>query len=447
VACGGAHDDGALGSGGAGPAAGTDGNGAAAGSTSSDAGAAAGGTDSGGGATTGGTGSGGTTATGGTGGGGAAAGGGGTGSGGAETGISAGIACYRYVAAVCERRAACTGRLVSQDCLANAEYCPELYFLPGSTRTVESLTSCAEIWSTFDCEATLRDELPACATPGTRAAGESCTGSVECASSLCLASDTDAPSTCAALAAPGGACPDGTRCVAGEHCESAICTPNELPVLGDEDVPVGDTGADCLNDRDCRDGLHCLFLPERVGLGRCGEVPGAGSPCAALQGNGVTLAAPSTCDAASYCGQDELCHELPALGEACGEARYNGVLRCGPDGYCETSDLTCRSRKGLGEPCQIGVITAAGRELTPQCDDTGGAGCNCAVGDEYCAERICSILLAPGDACGGEFTICGYGSSCLEGRCDYGDVTTGGAATGRAGTAGAAGGGAPPAGQ
>ncbi len=333
-----------------------------------------------------------------------------------STGVTAGIACYRYVEAQSNRRAECRGTIDAM----GADYassCPSAFLIAGSTRTIDSLLACARVWTTFDCDRVLRGEVPDCVTPGTLGPGEPCSFGSQCTSLVCLG-------TCTTPAPSGGACSEKVTCPLGQKCANSACIRNELPGLeADDSSPVRGPGETCVWSMNCRNELFCQFVAATPGTGRCASPPAAGSACGDSQGRGASTPNRSACDAASYCGRDEMCHELPPLGAACGEDRFNGTLHCAKGGYCDTATMKCVAALGLGQSCKPDTVFSGrtGLPLTEPCDTTAGGACTCPGGRRVCdgASGVCAIPRNPGETCTREVEMCVHGSTCVAGICDY----------------------------
>jgi hypothetical protein len=305
-------------------------------------------------------------------------------------------ACKAYLAAQCHRRVEC--KYSESDCTESFQPdCPDVYFSPGSTRTTQSLLACAGDWATFPCDQLLRDFVPSCASPGTRAAGEACVFGSQCDSGACFTQSADECGICKATIAVGGACDwsDLTKqCVSGAGCVSSVCTPNApMP----ETVPA--LGELCTSS--CASGAACLL--DASGAARCTVAPSSGQPCGKYQGGGSACAGGFACNASNVCGP------APVAGQPCAAP---GV--CGADAECDTStgsSGTCVSKAALGATCRGDL------------DCMTGLRCHCVTGT-VCASKVCMTVLSTGSACGQPNTICDYGMQCQGARCVPSDAVT-----------------------
>jgi len=96
-------------------------------------------------------------------------------------------ACKDYVAAWCDRHLECElwDQIGRDGCMQAAEQCPERFFLPGSSYTVQSLNACRDDWKIFSCESLARNERPDCIQRGQLTQGEACRFTTQCASAMC----------------------------------------------------------------------------------------------------------------------------------------------------------------------------------------------------------------------------------------------------------------------
>jgi hypothetical protein len=329
-------------------------------------------------------------------------------------GVSAGIACFRYIEAQCNRLAECRG-IEDALCVRAASSCPQIFLSPGSTRTIDNLMACGQAWTTFDCDRALRGEIPACATPGTLEPGAVCTAGSQCASAVCVGG------ACSTPANRGGACSASVTCPPGDGCVAGSCSPRELPTPETGKGRVGGVGASCVWPANCQGELFCEFVATTPRTGRCALPPSAGSACGDAQLLGNSYPTPLACDDASYCGKDEICHDLPPIGAPCGEARYDGAIYCAKGGHCNSSTMKCEPALKLGESCaESTAFSRTGQPLAEPCDPSTGASCTCAGGG-FCGGQpgACLVRRKPGESCTRNVEICIHGSTCIDGRCDY----------------------------
>ncbi|MBN2802789.1 MAG: hypothetical protein JXR91_06820 [Deltaproteobacteria bacterium] len=221
-------------------------------------------------------------------------------------------------------------------CIDASIYCPWVFLENGTAWTTQSLLACAQDWETFDCDDVLLGKRPACALPGSYPAGERCRTSHQCASRVCVSDNFfgQYDGTCANLVPTGGTCDTDNVCSAGDSCVKDVCIPNTLPVLEDDDYPLGKVGEPCMNNADCVEPLFCQWVDNGEEIGECALPPSAPDACGLSQNLGSSTGDSSTCDLrTSYCGADDFCHELPSAGSPCGEAKYGGLLYCDANSF------------------------------------------------------------------------------------------------------------------
>src|ERR1700722_5539830 len=124
-------------------------------------------------------------------------------------------ACPAYVIADCDRIADCNCQPPLGSCLAAADKCPDYLLSPGASWTRATLASCATTWKTWSCDKAGIGAPPPCSPAGSRAVGDACAFSSQCASRACSV-DGDSCGQCVALVAPGGDCSFNTRCSFGQ---------------------------------------------------------------------------------------------------------------------------------------------------------------------------------------------------------------------------------------
>lgn len=299
------------------------------------------------------------------------------------------LACIEYMRGLCERSTRCAGAPREFDsCMRYARFCPDVMFAPGSVRSVEGTLACADGWRELSCDAV--PSHPACAMPGTRADGEPCIASMQCASLLCTAYG-DSCGICASVVGAGEPCAPGSiECDDGLACstdEPYVCEPLEprppapAPLaLGDECNP---STSQCYPNACRLDGS----------VYRCQPYPTLGQSCSE----------PLTCAFDdSYCDVSQVCTAFPPAGASCGVDAFTSQPRwCGPDAFCVGSDAgppVCQAASEPGETCDVRCVTGYACE----CDDTA------------CVARHCSRWRYPGETCGAP------GDTCLAGHCDGG---------------------------
>jgi hypothetical protein len=329
-------------------------------------------------------------------------------------------ACREYVRAFCQRQAECGGfRPPAEACLAQGNLCPDLFFSPGSTRTIESMLTCATAFATRSCEDQQRGIYPPCATPGTLPTGAACMFHSQCASAECSLHARGC-GTCLASAEAGAACQTGVSvCPQGYACTSGTCT--ETASTWTEPTEVVDysvtlsAGTACspVRSSPCAAGLSCIDDPNDSGdAGTCQIPPGIGQSCGFLP-SGVLR---GLCAQGAYCDSSLTCRAGPGNGQACVEDS-RGVMMCGAGLYCISG--TCQPLSPQGGAC---AFTSGSRAIMQpgNCDD--GLVCGCT--DATCSSGSCVTLRSPGQSCGEANTRCELGSECRAAECVFTDQVT-----------------------
>jgi hypothetical protein len=130
-------------------------------------------------------------------------------------------ACVRYMESWCRRGIRCGNWSDMNECMVYALDCPDLYFGPGSLRTVDGMLACAEDWEAWACHAAT---VPPCAVGGTQTAGQPCINASQCEGGACNAGQ-DGCGTCLPVAELGEACSVTTvACDHTQYCDSTgVC--------------------------------------------------------------------------------------------------------------------------------------------------------------------------------------------------------------------------------
>lgn len=290
-------------------------------------------------------------------------------------------ACITYMETACARYLQCS---INTTCTTISHLCPDVLFAEGSTRSVQDVLDCADVWRTFDCEALQQGLYPDCVRPGTRAIGEACAFHGQCASTECSRLEAGECGECVTMVQtapqgppgpvlvplpslnPGDPCTGGNQCPAGHHCaregDARYCKP--YPELGE----------------DCSDARHCV--------------------------------------GGSYCELEGLvCRAMPVVGAACGVDGWTGTA-----GWCD-SGLVCRrqsERVGtcvpipeVGDPCVFYADESTTTIESTVCKYP--ATCDLELDPPTCQPPI--RTLAPGDACGAGRDACHPASTCIGGIC------------------------------
>ncbi len=310
-------------------------------------------------------------------------------------------ACVDYIAAYCAKEIECTGP--QRDCALAAAACPEYLLSPGSTRTVDSIETCASALQTVTCADFLVGVLPACVTPGTLPPGAPCAFESQCASLFCIG-DGQSCGHCANLPTPEA----GTRCGGYFECSPGFVCDRSTGACW----PAQGQGASCTPSGNpptlCEDGIDCLSGAGNGTTGTCGTLPDAGSACVRAISRFDTSAgtcagpfgvacvgavdggAPGTCegpaaehapclagqcDEAHYCALADAstqgtCEPLPGpgapcAGRLCADGSYCGI------GLGDAGTMGCHPRVALGQPCI---------QISASAVDPCGAGAQCTVG-------------------------------------------------------------------
>lgn len=315
-------------------------------------------------------------------------------------------ACVAYVTAFCERGAECMGQDLGT-CLQNAALCPEYFFAPGSTRTIESMLACAAVLRTQSCDERSVGIQPDCVAPGTLEAGEPCISPAQCASQACLGLH---PGTkcgrCAGTFAPEEACNSNSTktCPKNETCNGSKCT----PIVPPTSLPAG---SKCTESSRCAEGTTCFATDSSAKEGTCAAVPAVGSACAFAVGSSNT----GRCAAPSYCKMSSktqgTCTAPGKAGDACGASTSGGGVTyatCEKDTYCKLDEGKpsgrCAAFVPLGGTCT--TKDACGSSGYCKLDAPGSGTCHAfAQLDEPCGQVASpasyTIVCAPGTICQG----------------------------------------------
>lgn len=304
-------------------------------------------------------------------------------------------ACRDYVAAWCDRHLECEiwDESSRDSCMQAVDSCPDRFFLPGSSYTVQSLNACRDEWHTFSCESLARAERPDCIQRGTLAAGLTCRFTTQCASGMCTAFNGEC-GVCLDPVESGAECQDDVQCGLGHSCRFGRCL--QLSAWSGEDS-LSD-GEPCEYDGKCQGSC----APSQDGP-RCVPTPLTGAPCIAE----LPAAGARRCSRTDYCSEDGLCLTVPGAGAACAP----GLRPCQSGNYCDSADGlapgTCRVWIEPGETCDPAVHNAnfACRERTS---------CQCI--DEACSAGMCASTGGFVHSCA-DGRACPTGSECLEGTC------------------------------
>jgi hypothetical protein len=302
-------------------------------------------------------------------------------------------ACRAYIGAQCKKDIACTpGAAGAEDrCLAYLDLCPDFYFSPGSTRTIDGLFQCASEIEAMACDAYLGGERPAACGPGTRKPGEGCRFNSQCESQRCGTNlVTGTCGTCIAVAKTGDPCGGEVQCDYNAYCDSS-----NRCVAFTSSGGLG-VGAVCDNQgRSCRAGLGCVAPSPGATEGTCAELPGPGASCKPSVGFAFPLCATGAfCKPAGDGGTGTCTAALPN-GQPCGD----------PSPY-------------PGDVCREGVCVPPSGGGTPTCSPYSepNESCTpprqCNAKTAYCVDNVCRALPKIGESCAA--APCGEGSCTVE---------------------------------
>ncbi len=301
-------------------------------------------------------------------------------------------ACKAYIHAQCQRRFVdCGEGSVVSPCSSWLDQCPDVLFSDGSQWTVQAVLSCAQVWKTYSCDQIRQGKYPNCGGPaGTRAVGQGCIHSDQCASGLCSVlqeltlGDPANPHYCFTCANPAGPgedcsttrreCQDGYACGGGGTCQ-----------------PILYQGQACTSSDDCDWYLECRADPAD-GVNRCMPSAAAGQSCQYF------------CQEGYYCTSNtHICAVAPGLGQRC---------QAGP-WYCSMG-LKCDAQSLCTTPGQSGASCVAYSNLDPSnCAD----GLRCVCTDTTCSTPgTCRPTRDEGQPCD-TTTVCLPGTSCVAGVC------------------------------
>jgi hypothetical protein len=315
-------------------------------------------------------------------------------------------ACRDYLAAACRRELECGIIQTFESCFDGlAAKCPDYLFSPDSTRTIDSVESCAPIIGALSCADIASGNYPTCATGGTRKEGAACAFHAQCESLTCVNTTLGAGAcgTCAHVVAAGDSCSGNVACPRGTGCQGGKCVVPS-PTLHPD--PVG-------KDQTCGQGpceapLLCVATLGG-GSGICKDAPATGQPCA--DGIYFPRSSPALQDGCSdieYCDFSYHCAPIPGPGEACGDPGAAFALICAQGSYCDiaASDAStfrrCKRGEAVGGSCSDKITCAIG--LVCVRPDGGATG-------------TCERFAEEGEACGAPYVECAIGTRCSSGTC------------------------------
>jgi hypothetical protein len=301
----------------------------------------------------------------------------GTGTGGQDAQIQSAMdVCKAAIATNCARTRICVGDLVAGDCTRFANLCPDYYFSSDSKGTVETVSACMRAFAARACSDYVLNFLPACYPSGKLPAGSACFSSTQCMSGGCAgASSGSTCKTCqpGGTVSVGGPCASSRDCQGGAFCHRTtnICTDASTIVYATEGEPCDHYSTPVVG---CKGDLLCIVPLGWSSAGICQPAPGAGQPCARVEGFS-SICTPGTvctgvgggtcqpvgacgsgvqCDQSSYCRTDgQVCAPRANLGQACGDPSTSSLPPCLAPAVCVPSTGLCRLAGARGDTCDM----------------------------------------------------------------------------------------------
>ena len=253
-------------------------------------------------------------------------------------------------------------------CAQLADRCPEYYFNPRSTRTVDNVEACIAVFKQATCTDFLMGLTGACLAGGSGAAGAPCSGVSECQSRSCSGYSPTC-GTCGAPAALGAPCGAGAgSCVTGTLCHPAthVCVPFPLAVAhagaGEPCDLTANPPVGCMGQLVCLPKESHAERRHLHRLARGGTAVPRQHPIGLRDGTRVRplhrrwrthsiCAAPGLCGTTT-CGPGQYCYEAPTVS-----------LRCLP--YATTGEA-CSFRVPEGDKsCAAGLSAPEPRRWYP----------------------------------------------------------------------------------
>jgi hypothetical protein len=314
-------------------------------------------------------------------------------------------ACRDAIIVQCLRQATCRGSLADQKaCEEYADRCPEYYFGPRSSRTVEGVEACTASIRQMTCTDIVMGLNGACLGGGTGIGGAPCSAASECASRACSGINPSCGTCYPALdlgapcpAGVNGACRSGTVC----HPGTRICVALPLTVAharaGEPCNLAGDPPVGCEGD------LVCLVPRTSTNqAGTCTAPPGAGQPC-------LDTTSAAQCAVGLSCGVSTADAGRTSL---CGAPAPCGTTTCTASEFCyesTTVSIRCQPYSTAGQPCYYYV---------PEGNQYCGAGllCTSATPPDGGVRGTCNAPVGLGDACDGVH-VCRDPFVCKNGSC------------------------------
>lgn len=326
--------------------------------------------------------------------------GGSAGGGGTGTSITSTLTeiCRKAIEVQCVQRTLMLGgstlkrEINLQDCMRRADACPDYYFAPDSSRTVENVSACLDALSTQSLTALGFGIYPSCLLSGKRPDGAPCVWNSQCQSGQC-GGGLGQCSTCSAQPGASSKCPSTGMCRTGSFCYNAtnLCIDSATVVYVAEGQPCGLGASPPVA---CQGELSCESSTSATGA-VCTAPPGVGQSCGKRTYVGAGWCAAGTdctsdtegtceapgrcgqvtaCDAASYCKTSNgvpACVPRVAAGQPCYDSGTKEYFGCLPPAVCNLTTRSCELPRGLGEACDDNhgcgpSLLCIGNECQPQ---------------------------------------------------------------------------------
>ncbi|MEO8900489.1 MAG: hypothetical protein ABI627_03100 [Polyangiaceae bacterium] len=274
-------------------------------------------------------------------------------------------ACRASVEAQCEVKVRCGLYSDVSLCTSVEDLCPDLYFSPGSTRTVAAVFACLDELRNEPCPAHLAGFVPACLGPGTVADGAPCSYSTQCASGACSAADGASCTSCEHQPGLGDAC-KAFDCATGYLCDpgTKLCVASPTAAPAGEGQACNVTGSPFVA---CQANLGC-GPTAASSTPVCHVLPGEGQSCA-TDSCAPPLRCQSSASSTSICVDPDSCSSPPCpSGSHCvypdsgastcmpyaktGQACDTTLAVCGSGLICKNAK--CIARPHVGDPCDEG---------------------------------------------------------------------------------------------
>ena len=304
-------------------------------------------------------------------------------------------ACFAYMRAVCNRRyLTCLGAPpVDNPCPEQVEsICPDGFFAPGTTVTVDDLMECARVRETGPCEEALRFIYPKCLPPGTFEVGTPCWSNLQCKSSRCGPADGGTCwGVCKEEAPLDGACSEEVLCPLSQDCANGTCVYRFSAEQGLAE------GVECeLYSQQCLYGLRCYPDPSD-GVNRCLPPAPLGASCSGV------------CEKDAWCSGSGFCVSEPTEGQPCRLVLESGGF-CHSGFYCDMalSPPTCVPQKARGEACSPTGHDLGASQVPSQCEEPWICDCR----DQEGCTGHCVALRWLGEDCSEAFSECSRGTEC-----------------------------------